>query len=381
MNSGKVRGYEQLNAGVTGEAVLEAIRRSGYPLQAEISNSLARQFTDLDLPAKIQEEWAYLDKETDSVRALDVFAEIYLNDSTESGCARSAFSPQLHMLIECKQSELPYVFFLRGTPPGTDAEFPELIGVEPDIKMFGRVENPDMPSDYSILMSTYDALAFHEFTIFDAPPFYAISLSKTARKGGSKLELTGEEAYRSLTLPLLKAADHLKKIIEGEEEKNGRSYCSFIAPIAVVDAPMIGVLLHEGRHLMVSLPWVRMSYLEPGSKRAAWGRTQSRVRHYDVVHKDFLEQYTRTLTHGVRSAAIRLEENSTVVKSGLGVFPEGEDYAIIPELEDWRLEYSDLEPIGRVGRQPSGSGITFDGGSSQCDESAILNIRVGESYE
>ncbi|WP_143589934.1 hypothetical protein [Streptomyces africanus] len=378
MADGEPRGYEQLKAGVTGEAILDAIRRSGYPLQAQISNILEVAITDMEMRTRIQEEWAYLDKDSDTVRALDIFAEIYLTDDTTT---KRTFTPHLHMLIECKQSELPYIFFLRNSPPGLSAEFPEIAGIKRDLKMFRKIDAIDPLGEHSVALSVYDALAFYDFPTFEKPPFYAISLAKAARRGGSKLELTGEDAYRSLTLPLLKAADHLKSILRGAGKPSTPPRCSLVAPVAVVDAPMIGVLYHEGRNLMISLPWVRMSYLEPGNERDGWGgRTDSDVRHYDVIHKDFLKQYTRALVRDSKAAALRIEENSTVVMTGVGILPgrEDDEYAILEELEGDRLKYAERQPIGRVMKESGHAGITFNDGISLPDEAVILNMRIGD---
>jgi hypothetical protein len=378
MTDGEPRGYEQLKAGVTGEAILDAIRRSGYPLQAEISNILEAAISGMEMRARTQEEWAYLDKDSDTVRALDIFAEIYLTDDE---VMKRTFTSHLHMLIECKQSELPYVFFLRGSPPGFSADFPEIAGINRDLKMFTQDNDLDPLGEHSVALSVYDALAFYDFPTFEKPPFFAISLAKAARRGGSKLELTGEDAYRSLTLPLLKAADHLKSIMGSTGKPSTHPRCSLIAPIAVVDAPMIGVLYHEGKNLMISLPWVRMSYLEPGNDRDGWGgRTDSDVRHYDVIHKDFLEQYMKALVRDAKDAALRIEENSTVVVKGAGILPDREDneYEILEELEDDRLEYAERQPIGRVMKEPAHAGITFKDGISLPDENVILTMRIGD---
>jgi hypothetical protein len=329
--------------------------------------------------ARIQEEWAYLDKDSDTVRALDIFAEIYLTD--DKVAKRRTFTPHLHMLIECKQSELPYIFFLRSSPPGLSVEFPEIAGIKRDLKMFRQKDDIDPLGEHSVALSVYDALAFYDFPTFEKPPFYAISLAKAARRGGSKLELTGEDAYRSLTLPLLKAADHLKSIMGTTEKPFTYPRCSLVAPVAVVDAPMIGVLYREGKNLMISLPWVRMSYLEPGNERDGWsGRTDSDVRHYDVIHKDFLAQYTKALVRDAKAAALRIEENSTVVMAGAGILPSrgGDEYAVLEELSDDRLEYVDRQPIGRVMKESGHAGITFNDGISLPDETVILNMRIGD---
>ncbi|MFJ9059713.1 hypothetical protein [Streptomyces sp. NPDC102409] len=361
--------YARLKSGVTGKDLLEAVVRSGYPLQAKVAETLKEAMPENRWRGKIQEEWAYVDRDSEQVRALDVFADIPLPHSNdkEGGFREHA---KLNTLIECKQSELPYIFFLRHDPPQDSTAFPEIIGTAgPDVRCFPTLDSGSERPDFSYLMSVHDVLACHEFEIFDNPPFHAISLTKAARHRGGKLELTGEDAYRSITLPLLKAADHLIGV--SDSRNSASSPIRFIAPFAVLDAPMIGTVRHEGKNVFLALPWVRMSYLEPFSDREAWNKTESRVRHFDVVHASCLQKYLHVLLEGVQKAADRAIECSPQLKEGIAIIGDEEGYSPLKSLDEDRRQYLDREPAGRIFRHSDGHALGFLEGAEFREEDIL----------
>ncbi|MFI8536003.1 hypothetical protein ACIGMX_37845 [Streptomyces aquilus] len=363
--------YAELKAGVTGKDLLEAVVRSGYPLQATVAETLKEAMPKGNWRGEIQEEWAYIDRESGQVRALDVFADIPLRHSAgEEGEFQTRAT--LNTLIECKQSELPYVFFLRHEPPQNSTAFPEIVGTAgPDVRVFPPLGRDDRVPDFSYFMSVHDVLGCHEFDIFDNPPFHAISLTKAARHRGGKLELTGEDAYRSITLPLLKAADHLIGVSESKDKAS--SPIRFIVPFAVVDAPMIGTVRHEGRNVFLALPWVRMSYLEPFNNREAWNQASSRVRYFDVVHASSLHKYLHVLFEGIQKGADRAIECGPQLKEGVAVMHDGDDYMPLKPLEEERRQYLDRKPTGRIFRQSDGHALGFLEGVEFSEED-ILTI-------
>ncbi|MFF9864090.1 hypothetical protein ACF1G0_01470 [Streptomyces sp. NPDC013953] len=353
--------YAHLKAGVTGSDLLEAVRRSGYPLQAAVADKLQQALSENDIWGEVQEEWAYIDRESGQARALDVFADIPLSRSAKGGEAHC----RLNILIECKQSELPYVFFLRKEAPQNSVAFPEIIGTAgPDMQIFAPVNDGKMPPNFSYLLSVHDALACHEFQVFDNPPFHAISLTKAARRGGSKLELTGEDAYRSITLPLLKSADHLTSIAP----RGDRDPIRFLASLAVVDAPMIGTLQHDGKNVFLAVPWVRMSYLEPFNERQSWNRTASKVRYFDVVHSSRLSRYLDVLLKGVGACADRAIENYSVLKSGVAVMGSEDEYVKMHELEEERRKYITEGPMGRIFKAYGGRQLKLQEGAEIAED-------------
>ena len=112
-----------LSKGVSVDAVQAAIDKSGCPLQTVLGNLLRDDFA-------VQDEWSFLDRDTKELRAIDLHAGKELFDRTrlnESPRVR----PSINLLVECKQSELPYVFFLSPKPYWTP-EFPLISGLSPN---------------------------------------------------------------------------------------------------------------------------------------------------------------------------------------------------------------------------------------------------------
>jgi hypothetical protein len=98
----------KLPAGIAEADVHSAITKSGYPLQNIVADYCEKA------GFRAIEEWSYLDKDAEQLRTIDVKAEKPLfNYQKESG---AKIRPSLVLLIECKQSELPYVFFLSRHP-------------------------------------------------------------------------------------------------------------------------------------------------------------------------------------------------------------------------------------------------------------------------
>jgi hypothetical protein len=108
----------KLGPGLTETDVLDAVSKSGYPLQTIVGNYLRSQF-------HVQEEWSYIDKDAQELRTIDILAEKHLYDLTRE---HPRVRPTLDLLVECKQSALPYVFFLSSSKPWVP-HFPLLAGL------------------------------------------------------------------------------------------------------------------------------------------------------------------------------------------------------------------------------------------------------------
>lgn len=239
----------KLDAGVTEDALKAAIAKSGYPMQAAVVAAFERaakaRWPDEERQAwvRVQEEWTYIDRDSEEVRAIDALAEVDLWQVHSNRQPR--IRPMISLLIECKQSELPHVFFTR-----TDQyrpQFPTATGFpHGDIAL----RTDDDPSTYSFDITTLWGLWSHGFIV--KPPV-AVSLSRARRKG-KDLEVSGEDTFNALTLPLLKATEHLHRLGEA------RAYYSdgrVLIPVAVIRGPMIGVL-GDGSGDLEAVPWVRV---------------------------------------------------------------------------------------------------------------------------
>lgn len=117
----------KLLPGLTESTLLEAVEKSGYPLQTIVANFLRAYFKKGEI-FHLQEEWSYRDKDENELRTIDILAEKWLWN-IEQG--QPKVSPVLNLLIECKKSDLPYVFFLSPTKPWIP-QFPLLAGLAKD---------------------------------------------------------------------------------------------------------------------------------------------------------------------------------------------------------------------------------------------------------
>ncbi|MDX3756259.1 hypothetical protein [Streptomyces sp. AK02-04a] len=266
----------------------------------------------------IQEEWEYIDSETQQARSVDILVGASVSSFTLQDLKPSQvplFS-YLNLVIECKQSDNPYIFFLRDSPPEDAPAFPEMLGpIKEKIEIFQRKENGEI-SEQATILGVRDVLGFYEFDyVLPALP-YAVSLAKALRSK-SKVEVTGEETYRALTYPLLKAVDHLKGTIESRTQTSWME--RFVIAVAVVRAPMVGSTFSQsGEQRLISLPWVRVSRLEPtGNTINREGPTNS-VRYYDVVHESYLDTYVDLLAEALNGIAKRVMKHSSELRSGAG---------------------------------------------------------------
>ncbi|SRR6266404_1954101 len=287
------------------EDVLHAVQASGYPLQTNIASQLKDTFA-------IHEEWCYVDDETDKLRTIDILAERYLASVEHHFRVR----PHLSLLIECKQSELPYVFF-RGSAREMPRDFPVFAGLHKydiDVKVQSGEGNAT-----SELVSAMD-LARHPF--ISQPPKSCTAFSKLARKGKEvqmgelavdNVEMSGTQAYANLMLPLLKSVHHYRKAVE---PPNTAHYFDLrmVVAIGILDAPMLTFVIEGGVPSLVFAPWVRVL-----RHAYAAGELHQRRRTYavDMVHKDFFSPYVNQhLLPFAETFGKRAEEMHKILASG-----------------------------------------------------------------
>ncbi len=258
-----------LSEGLTESQVINAIEKSGYPLQNVIAESLIKEFY-------INEEWSYIDRDTKELRTIDILAykNLYKRDID------SRVRPILNLLIECKKSDLPYIFFLTKNKPWLK-EFPLISGLA---KNKIKITTDDDTSSYT--HSIQSALELNEH-IFSSVPAYSSTFSKCARKG-KDLELSGADSYNSLILPLLKSLIHFQN--STIPPKTAYYFdCNLLLGIAVLDAPMFSVEVKKSGNEYKMLPWVRV--LKHESYEDDNRTDRSKLFTIDVVHKDFFDEY------------------------------------------------------------------------------------------
>jgi hypothetical protein len=105
-----------LGAGVTERDLQNAIELSGYPLQSIASDVILSVLEGDDRNCYAQEEWSFIDSDENIVRQLDglitcefIGKQVETRDPPLDPSSYLRF--QADILMECKQSDMPYVFF------------------------------------------------------------------------------------------------------------------------------------------------------------------------------------------------------------------------------------------------------------------------------
>lgn len=286
-----------LTSGINEYRLNKAITSSGYPLQTIISNSLRKEFSVLD-------EWSYIDRDTGELRTIDILAQLPMYDSVSHLHIR----PKLTLIVECKQSELPYVFFLCPERP-YNIEFPLLAGL--------GIDKIEVTTDDSASIWEFDPMNLLELDEhkFYKDPNYCSTFSKCVRKG-QEIELSGSEAYNNLILPLVKSLIHFKNAEKPIETFT--YFDSFLTiGLGILNAPMVGVKITASGNENVMIPWVRVIRHEYVEDIKSWDK--SKLYAIDVVHKDYFEKYLSNhvlpFAHDFASLALKHEKE---ISSGKG---------------------------------------------------------------
>ncbi|WP_121810227.1 hypothetical protein [Mucilaginibacter kameinonensis] len=293
----------------------KAITKSGYPLQLIIGEKLRKRF-------HCQDEWSYIDSDSHEIRTMDILASarLYTFDNDNQPRVR----PELNLLIECKQSDLPYIFFLTPDKIFTN-DFPLVAG------LFSK--NLKVVSDYdpsSWHFSVIHALQLQEQEFLNGDVPTCFTFSKCVRKGPDVI-LSGTDGYNNLVLPLLKALKHFDA--SEVPPKTAHYFDAHLClAIGVLDAPMIGVTVTETGHISKLLPCVRV-YRHDSIEHKDWSQ-RSKLSAIDLVHKDYFDQY---MEEKVIPFAKRYSE--LVLKHGT-VLAEGK--AFVKGMGD--NSWTDIEP-------------------------------------
>jgi hypothetical protein len=260
-----------LGSGISEADLDKAINKSGYPLQLVVAQRL--------IDFGIQEEWSYIDPDTGTSRTIDLLASRILYDFKDS---HPRVRPELHLLIECKQSDLPYVFFLSSNRI-----------LLPDFPIISGLKSHDVT-----ITSDDDASSWHLSPIdlleLTNQPFLKNSVplcttfSKAVRKGND-ITLSGSEPYESLVLPIIKAS----RYFESKQIPPPTAYyfdCQSVIGLAVLDAPMVGVTLTNSGCNVELVPWVRLVRRQSHHDQQKQDN-HTKVYGIDIVHIDYLQLY------------------------------------------------------------------------------------------
>ena len=261
-----------LGGGITEDAVAAAIKQSGYPLQSVVSSFLRKHF-------RAWEEWAYADRDSGEMRTLDIYAVKWDFERQ----TRRGYNTVLNLFIECKQSELPFVFFLSANPRVLD--FPVIARIPHDEL---AITDKDGES-FLYPLPHVIGLSKHPFITM---PSYCYTFSKCMRKG-KDIELSGSESYNGLVMPLLKSLLSFKK--DRKHPKNVSGLNRHIGlSIGVLNAPMIGFDAVNNPNELIMVPWTRVlrhDYEYQTDPESEEVRKKTKLYALDIVHKDFFENY------------------------------------------------------------------------------------------
>lgn len=257
-----------LLAGTQEEALLSAIKLSGYPLQGVVASKLLREFN-------VTEEWGYLDDQTNDHRSLDIYAFKRLKSDDNA-----RISPGLILLIECKRSRHPFVFFKRVVERPAPS-FPTIDGL-PNRQVWLH----NLGGQRMLQISPARALGLDKLPFVTSGPPVCAAFSKAAVKG-NRVELSGSDGFNTIVLPLVKALRHTVSSHRRPETKDVL-FPMLLLCVSVIDAPMLLIEEPESAGDPVLAPWMRIvrheSYKEVGG-------TQSRFYALDAVHVGFFDDY------------------------------------------------------------------------------------------
>ena len=283
----------KLGPGIKEPNLLRAIETSGYPLQGVVADKLKNAFG-------VTEEWGYIDRDTQEHRSLDVFAFKKLLTDGDA-------EPSLALLIECKRSIHPYVFFKNVI----DREIPRF----PRIAGLTRNSITIHESSGKRLSETSGAavLGLAELPFVRPGPSHCSAFTMAIAQG-DKVTVSGTDPFNSLILPLVKAMDHATSLYQTEPNPT-RLYPTLILGLSVLDAPILVVNSPSEASTPMLMPWVRVLRQEAQS-----ASHRIEYMHYavDLVHVDFLDEFIAThLTPFTDEFVSRVKKQATILfKSG-----------------------------------------------------------------
>lgn len=249
--------------------LISAIEKSGYPLQGVVAEKL------IAAGFNIVEEWGFIDKDTEEHRSLDILASKLLTSPDD------AVIPRLVLLIECKRSVHPYVFFKSVSDPETP-KFPVVSAVAANIEEAkgGVGSRMYLPAPNQLILNLAGLPFIQE------PPRCA-SFSQ-AILNGKKVLLSGEEPYNNIILPLIKSIRY-KFQLDSAMLDSDKPTPTLVLCLCVLDTSMLLVEAPSKAADPILTPWIRVLRLEAKRDQKHESHTYFGI---DFVHGDALEWFT-----------------------------------------------------------------------------------------
>lgn len=296
-----------LPSGMTEGLLLDAVNASGFPLQVAISRRLN---AITGYPAvEVFEEWTFVDSDEGKQRALDMVFEMRLPfDFVDLAY------PSVALLIECKASKQPFVFF--EAPPPYDLtelrSYPRIVGLR-----HGRVKlhvETGFPPYVTIVPQ--QLVAVKDIALPLSPAAHAHMYTKVI-PDSKKFSASAAEAYNSIVLPLTKAVRHYERIKEPAQEHDHYQAIA-VFPVAVINGPILYSSL-DGSGLVLA-PWIRLSKHELFESAVPVYRDS--LMTIDFVHAEFFERYlTEFILPFADEYARRVKRQASILAAGEGYLP------------------------------------------------------------
>jgi hypothetical protein len=289
-----------LGQGVTDDQLQRAVVASGYPLEVLVAQKLRSH------GLYVEQERSYRDPNEGTFRTLDLAAQ----KAMWTADTQTSVRPDLLLLIECKKSELPYVFFGVERGPLRSRDFPLMRGLPLD-RNYVALRTEDLPSNAATHMPLTRCFDLEQHPFF-ADATLCTTLSKAARKGGSELELSGSEPYNATVLPLCKALLDFRVPVD---QRAPVFDLFLVLGVVVLRAPMIAV---DAAGQLTATPWLRL--VRQHATETPNQREQRRLA-VDFVHASYLDTYlTRyVLPFAEAFSALSLKHHA-LVSTGNGYF-------------------------------------------------------------
>ncbi len=291
----------RIPAGIGEADLIKGIEKSGYPLQSVVAERLVKR------GFAVTEEWGYSDRDSGEPRSLDVLAA-----SEHRFDLRAEVIPGIVIMIECKRSEHPYIFFRMVTSPDL-LWFPSIFGLPHGGVSLKESKNP---ARHEIVLASR-ALGLSELPFVSLGTERAASFSQAIPHGKNRVDLSGTDAFNNLILPLSKAADHARSVYgHGHGLRYNTVFARAAFSMAVLDAPMILIEGPDQALDPVYSPWVRIIRQEPNVGILS-GDAPFKHYAFDAVHIDFFDEYLeKHLSRFAQEFARRAEKLGEVFLDG-----------------------------------------------------------------
>jgi hypothetical protein len=312
----------KIPSGIEEATLISAIEMSGYPLQGVVAEKLR------SAGFVVTEEWGFIDSDTLEHRAVDISAYKVLKATG----TRQEVSPRINLLIECKRSTHPHIFFSERSNLEAEA-FPAIAAIRAgtvELQASGDaiLESGNIPGQ--------KVLGLHELPfIQDAPRCAAFS---KAIPSGPKIQLSGDELFKGIVLPLVKALQYRMEI-DSVYFDSERPLPTLTLCICVLDAPMLLVKSPLQSNNPILTPWVRILRLQAN-------RDYSQLSHQfygiDFIHADALDTFvTERLNPFAEEFAKRAIAIGNIWKTG----------GYVSNLDN--IRWNEIVPRAKLGKRSS----------------------------